>query len=154
MDKRNIDAHTNTDISTVPPTQQIDLTSNMKILCTHNLSSPEVQPGKLDIVLVPGPDPAVVVDDESKQWLVGHAAVQSTDILSVCTGAYICGAAGILKGRRFCGPRALQDDLRSRFGSQAVDWVGGEVRWVRDGNIWSSGMFPLSLLSMWLLEVC
>jgi len=115
----------------------------MKIQCTHHLSSPEVQPGKLDIVLIPGPDPSSVVDEESKKWLAAHAAVQSTDILSVCTGAYICGAAGILKGRKFCGPRSLQGDLKSKFGSQEVDWVGGELRWVRDGNIWSSGMFYL-----------
>lgn len=114
------------------------------------MSSPEVQPGKLDIVLIPGPDPSLPVDEESKRWLAAHAAVPTTDILSVCTGAYICGAAGILKGKKFCGPRGLQDDLKTKFGDQGVTWLGGELRWVQDGNIWSSGTLPTSFVCLGL----
>lgn len=132
------------DIGSVQPGENIELTAGANIRCTHHMSSPEAQPGKLDIVLIPGPDPSVTVDEESKNWLAAHAAIPTTDILSICTGAYICGAAGILKGKKFCGPRGVQDDLQKKFGDQNVSWVGGELRWVQDGNIWSSGMFMSS----------
>jgi putative intracellular protease/amidase len=104
-----------------------------------------VQPGHLDVVLVPGADPRLdwTTKDkkESLDWLAGHAARgdNTTDILSVCTGIYLCGAAGLLKGKKACGPRGLQADLAKKYGG--VDWVGDELRWVRDGNIWSSGTF-------------
>ncbi|KAK3397954.1 class I glutamine amidotransferase-like protein [Sordaria brevicollis] len=121
----------------------VDISSSMSIICTHHFSHPEVAPGKLDIVLVPGPDPKIDLysDKAPLEWLAGHAnnAEKKTDILSVCSGIYLCGAAGILKGKKACGPRGLQGDLRKRFESQEVDWVGEELRWVVDGNLWSSG---------------
>jgi transcriptional regulator GlxA family with amidase domain len=70
-------------------------------------------------------------------WLAAHAARQETDILSICTGILVCGEAGLLKGKKACGPRGLQDELAKRF--DGVEWVGDELRWTRDGNIWSSG---------------
>lgn len=101
-----------------------------------------MQPGQLDIVLVPGPDPTTDwhATDDRKQaltWLAAHAARPETDILSVCTGIYVCGAAGLLQGKKACGPRGLQGDLRKRF--EGAQWVGDELRWVRDGNFWSCG---------------
>lgn len=130
-------------ISKVQPGQPILMTASMNILCTHHFSSPAVAPGKLDIVLVPGPDPKLDLYSNKAPlaWLAGHAnnAEKRTDILSVCSGIYLCGAAGILKGKKACGPRGLQQDLRKRFESQDVDWVGDELRWVEDGNLWSSG---------------
>ncbi|KAK3328827.1 class I glutamine amidotransferase-like protein [Apodospora peruviana] len=124
-------------IGTVPAGDLIECTSSLKIRCTHNLSSPEVAPGTLDIVLVPGPDPNSVIDDASKKWLAAHAARKETDILCVCTGVYVCGAAGILNGKKVSGPRGLQDDLKKKF--EGVTWVGDELRWTSDGNFWSSG---------------
>ncbi|KAK3354974.1 class I glutamine amidotransferase-like protein [Neurospora tetraspora] len=135
-------------ISKVPPSSHpIPLTASMNILCTHHFSSPEVAPGKLDIVLVPGPDPKLDFEEDpaALSWLAGHAnntsnnETKTTDILSVCSGIYLCGAAGILKGKKACGPRGLQGDLRTRFEDQEVIWVGEELRWVGDGNLWSSG---------------
>lgn len=115
----------------------------MRVLSTHHLSSPAVQPGQLDIVLVPGMDPATDWSDkkEATDWLAAHAAYEGTDILSVCTGIYLCGAAGVLKGKKACGPRGLQGDLERQFGGMGVHWVGEEMRWVRDGRFWSSGEF-------------
>ncbi|KAM7206966.1 hypothetical protein V8F33_000065 [Rhypophila sp. PSN 637] len=117
-------------IGSVHPGELIELTSAMNIRCTHHMSSPEVQPGKLDIVMIPGPDPSIAVTDEVKKWVAGHFAVPTTDILSICTGAFICGEAGILKGKKFCGPRAGQDVLQAKFGDQGVDWQGG----ITNGN--------------------
>ncbi|KAK1755162.1 class I glutamine amidotransferase-like protein [Echria macrotheca] len=124
-------------ISTVQPDEFIEMTANLKIRCTHHLSDPEVQPGKLDVVLVPGPDPRSVYDEASLAWLRGHAVYEKVDVLSVCTGIYICGEAGLLKGKRVCGPRGLQKELKARF--EGATWAGKEMRWVQDGNFWSCG---------------
>jgi transcriptional regulator GlxA family with amidase domain len=117
------------------------MTSAARLASTHHLSDAAVQPGQLDVVLVPGPDPTTdwAKHPEATDWLAAHAAQPKTDILSVCTGIYLCGAAGLLKGRKACGPRGLQADLAKRF--EGVQWVGEELRWVRDGNVWSSGKF-------------
>ncbi|KAL2198961.1 class I glutamine amidotransferase-like protein [Corynascus similis CBS 632.67] len=128
-------------ISTVQPGELIPLTSSAHIACTHHLSDPTVQPGGLDVVLVPGPDPATDFGKmpEATDWLAAHAARPETDILSVCTGIYLCGAAGLLKGKRACGPRGLQWDLAAKF--KGAEWVGEELRWVKDGNFWSCGAY-------------
>lgn len=36
---------------------QMDLTASLKVQLTHHFADEEVQPGKVDIILVPGPDP-------------------------------------------------------------------------------------------------
>jgi putative intracellular protease/amidase len=127
------------DISRLQPGELIPVTSSARVPCTHHFSDPEVQPGQLDIVIVPGPDPLTNWDEikDATDWLAAHAARPETDILSICTGIYLCGAAGLLKGKKACGPRGLQDHLAKKF--EGVQWVGEELRWVRDGNLWSSG---------------
>ncbi|KXH37545.1 ThiJ/PfpI family protein [Colletotrichum simmondsii] len=119
----------------VPPL--LPLTAGVKIQPTHDVSSPEVQPGMLDILLVPGPDPAASWDEETLAFLRGHADEEGeggkgrrTDVLSVCTGAFLCGAAGILEGRRVCGPRGLQDVLKKRFPGASCMFTGG----ITNGN--------------------
>ncbi|KAK4231788.1 class I glutamine amidotransferase-like protein [Podospora fimiseda] len=126
-------------ISTSEPSTTLSLTASASILITHHLSSPEVQPGKLDIVLVPGPDPNTVWDKQVTDWLSGQALHEGTDILSVCTGMYLCGTAGIIRGKKVCGPRGLQSDLKKKFADQEAEWVGDELRWVQDGAFWSCG---------------
>lgn len=144
-------------VGTVAAGGPIQLTGGMSITCTHHLSDPEVGAGRLDVVLVPGTDPRLRWDDEVLGWLRGHAdRVRDTDVLSVCTGIYICGEAGLLRGRRACGPRGLQKDIGERF--EGVTLLGDELRWVGDGNLWSSGRWsclfsrlPHTLLSAsWL----
>jgi cyclohexyl-isocyanide hydratase len=55
----------------------------------------------LDVLHVPGGrgQEALMDDDEVLTWIRQQAAGACT-IFSVCTGALICGAAGLLKGRR------------------------------------------------------
>lgn len=119
----------------------LNLTSGLTLRLTHHYSDADVAPGKLDVVLVPGANPFEEWEEAALAWLKAQAEFNggSTDILSVCTGMYICGKAGLLSkpGRKACGPRALQDDLASRF--EGVEWVGREKRWVQDGNFWSCG---------------
>jgi len=115
----------------------IELTANMKIELSSHFSGAEVAPGRLDIVIVPGTDPRETWDEDVLSWLRQQAATPGTDILSVCTGIYLCGKAGLVDGRRACGPRDLQSELRKMY--PEAEFVGEELRWARDGNFWSSG---------------
>ncbi|KAK2047120.1 ThiJ/PfpI family protein [Colletotrichum somersetense] len=116
----------------------LQLTAGAKMLATHDILHPDVQPGKLDILLVPGPDPGADWDEDVLGFLKDHAEQrETTDVLSVCTGAFLCGAAGVLEGRMVCGPRGLQDVLRKRF--PGAEFVGEKYRWFQDGNFWSCG---------------
>jgi cyclohexyl-isocyanide hydratase len=56
---------------------------------------------QLDVLHVPGGfgQEALMEDDELLAWLRRQAAGAHT-LFSVCTGALLCGAAGLLKGRR------------------------------------------------------
>jgi len=55
----------------------------------------------LDVLHVPGGrgQEALMDDEEVLAW-IGRQAAGACSIFSVCTGALICGAAGLLKGRR------------------------------------------------------
>ena len=78
------------------------------------------------------------------EWLARQAGIDGVDILSVCTGIFICGAAGILKGKSICGPRAMQDRIKEKnFGQASLK--GLKLRWTRDGNFWSCGTSVMRL---------
>lgn len=122
----------------------IPLTAGMTIKATHLHTSPEVAPGKLDIVVVPGPAPRSTFEDDGLKWLKAHAETEGVDILSVCTGILICAAAGIVDGKVASGPRGMQDVIKSK--NPTIKLVGDDVRWAQDGNFWSSGKcsaFPI-----------
>ena len=56
---------------------------------------------QLDVLHVPGGSgqEALMEDDDLLAWVRGQAA-GAHSVFSVCTGALLCGAAGLLKGRR------------------------------------------------------
>ncbi|KAI1395470.1 ThiJ/PfpI family protein [Hypoxylon fuscum] len=125
-------------IGSVPAGSPIKLTSHLQIVATHHYSDPEVAPGKLDIVHVPGPDPFNPFEKGAIDWLAAQGATPGVDILSVCTGIFVCGEAGLVKGREVCGPRGVQELIRTKgFGEKKL--VGDRYRWNQDGNLWSSG---------------
>ena len=130
-------------VGTTAPGTLTPLTAGVKTPITHHLSDPEVAPGKLDIVLVPGPAPDGKWSEDVLDWLRAQMAIKTTDCLSVCTGIYLFGEAGLLKGKKACGPRGLQDDVSKKYPD--VTLLGHELRWIQDGNFWSSGMFLLTL---------
>lgn len=74
----------------------------------------------LDVLLVPGGpgQQALMEDEETLAFLRKSAA--SGRIFSVCTGALLCGAAGLLKGRRATTHWASHH-LLSYFGATPVD---------------------------------
>lgn len=125
-------------IGTQPANSLVTLTASLQMPLTHHFAS---APTDLDIILVPGPDPAAEPswDPAALAWLRTQFE-NGTDVLSICTGIFVCGAAGLLGAgrKRACGPRFLQDTLRRRYGA-VEEWVGHSMRWTRDGHFWSSG---------------
>ncbi|KAL6919891.1 hypothetical protein ACHAPO_001233 [Fusarium lateritium] len=115
----------------------VDLTANLSVRATHTYQDDDVTPGKLDIVVVPGTEPGDVFEEEAKKWLRDQFNTEGVDVLCVCTGVFLCGAAGILDDKSVSGPRGLQDDLRKKYPN--TKFVGGKYRWIQDGNLWSSG---------------
>jgi cyclohexyl-isocyanide hydratase len=86
------------------------------------------QSPQLDVLLVPGGNGvnALMEDEEVLDFLRQQAAA-SRVILSVCTGALLCGAAGLLEGKRATTHWASHH-LLSLFGALPVD-----ARVVQDG---------------------
>lgn len=121
----------------IAPGKTIPMTSDATMQATHDLSHPDVEPGKLDVVLIPGPEPDASWDKETFEFLRGHAGTPETDILAICTGTMLVAASGIADGRMLCGPRGLQDDLKKMY--TGPKFVGETYRWIQDGNLWSSG---------------
>ncbi|KAH9221466.1 PfpI endopeptidase-like protein [Leptodontidium sp. 2 PMI_412] len=119
----------------------LELTASALLKVSKTTHDAEVQPGMLDVILVPGPDPSSVFGGDALDFLRTHAAWkgdsgEGVDILCICTGAYILGQSGILKGKNASGPRALVPALGKKFPD--VNWVD-DKRWVKDGHIWTSG---------------
>ena len=130
-----------------------NLTAQAAIRTTATLQEDGVQPGSIDILFIPGPDPRQKHEQETLDFVKAHAQ-HGTTILVVCTGCFIAAEAGILDNRSASGPRALVPNLRKKY--TAVRW-DDKRRYVkdvvsRDGEaqqeLWTSGMyfFPKSSL--------
>jgi transcriptional regulator GlxA family with amidase domain len=103
--------------------------AGVPLVAEHAL--PEVP--RPDIVLVPGGMnvQAVMTDRRVLEWLkAAHATTTWTT--SVCTGALVLGAAGLLHGRRATTHWAALESLRA-FGAEPVT-----ERMVRDGKVVTS----------------
>jgi cyclohexyl-isocyanide hydratase len=90
----------------------------------------------LDILVVPGgPGQQALMGDEAVLAFLRKQAETAKYVLSVCTGALLCGAAGLLKGRR-CTTHWASFHLLEFFGGIPVN-----ERVVFDGNfITTSGV--------------
>ncbi|KAJ5530658.1 hypothetical protein N7527_004051 [Penicillium freii] len=118
------------------PNSTVNTTAQMSLQLTDSLTDSAVSPGKLDILLIPGPSPkAMPPAEEYLDFVRGHFAAD-TPILSICTGAFVIGYAGIAKGREVTAPRLLVPEMRRRF--PEANW-DDSVRVARDGNLWTSG---------------
>ncbi|KAJ5970648.1 uncharacterized protein N7479_000566 [Penicillium vulpinum] len=119
------------------PNATVNTTSQMSIQLTDSLTGSAVSPGKLDIVVIPGPPPkAMPPAEEYLDFVRAHFAA-GTPILSICTGAFVIGYSGIAKGREVTAPRLLVPEMRKRF-PEANLW-DDSLRVARDGNLWTSG---------------
>jgi cyclohexyl-isocyanide hydratase len=88
------------------------------------------QSPQLDVLHVPGgAGQQAMMDDEEVLGFIREQAKKARYVFSVCTGALICGAAGLLKGRRATTHWA-SFDLLPFFGAIPVN-----ERVVVDGNL-------------------
>ncbi len=87
-----------------------------------------------DLLCVPGGfgvDDAML--DAETMAFVKREGARAKYVTSVCTGAFILGAAGLLKGKKATTHWAYHDDLR-HVGAEPV-----KARVVRDGNLFTGG---------------
>lgn len=88
----------------------------------------------VDVLVVPGGfgvDEAIL--DEELMAFVKREGARAKYVTSVCTGAFILGAAGLLQGKRATTHWAYHADLE-KVGAQPV-----RARVVRDGNLFTGG---------------
>jgi len=84
----------------------------------------------LDVLQVPGgPGQEALMDDEAILSFIRTHAASGRILFSVCTGALVCGAAGVLLGKR-ATTHWTAFDLLPYFGATPVD-----ARVVVDGNL-------------------
>lgn len=142
-------------IATQASGNHIPMTAKAFIRVSKTIDDPGVQAGSFHIILVPGPDPATIFDQQVRTFLKSHADWRGedgkmTDILSVCTGCVLLGQAGVLKGKSASGPRGLLSSLMKQFPD--TKWVD-DKRWVKEGNIWTSGKALLCKLILCALLI-
>ena len=89
---------------------------------------------QLDLVCVPGgPGVAALMEDPEVLDFLRRQATRARWVTSVCTGALVLGAAGLLRGKRATTHWASHDFLAS-LGATPV-----QARVVRDGNLLTGG---------------
>jgi len=90
-----------------------------------------------DVAIVAGASPRDPLPADQAPivpWLTKHKQHIPT-LVSICTGAFVLGAAGVLDGKRATTHWLYLDDLRRRFpAAHVVD----EGIYVRDGQVWTS----------------
>ncbi len=88
----------------------------------------------LDVLCVPGgPGVAALMEDEEVLAFLRAQAAGARFVTSVCTGALVLGAAGLLRGKRATTHWASHDFLG------ALGAVPQAGRWVRDGQVVTGG---------------
>ena len=99
----------------------------MRIVPTHTYESATAEP---DIFFVPGGDEGTLeaMQNEALLDFVRQQGARAKWVTSVCTGALILGAAGLLAGYQSTTHWLALDGLK-QFGAKPV-----KARWVIDGN--------------------
>jgi transcriptional regulator GlxA family with amidase domain len=102
------------------------------------LAAGPLTPGNstLDTLLVAGGQgiEAAAADPVLVDW-VRERATEARRIASVCTGAFLLAASGVLDGRRAATHWSLCDELARRFPRVRVE---ADPIFVRDGPVWTS----------------
>jgi len=107
-------------------TDQIKDIVGLRLMADGDLASAP----KLDVLHVPGgPGQEALMEDEAVLEWVRTQAAGALCVFSVCTGALICGAAGLLRGKRATTHWTAMH-LLHHFGAVAVD-----ERVVEDGGL-------------------
>ncbi len=106
--------------------------SGLLIQAEHGLPA-----GPVDTIVVPGGDGAhrALLDPQLLVWLRAASAT-ARRTTSVCTGAFVLAAAGLLDGRRATTHWSAAGRLARRYPQVQVD---AEPLFVHDGPVWTSG---------------
>jgi transcriptional regulator GlxA family with amidase domain len=129
-------------------------TASLGLGINAGLDDLAVAPGKLDILLIPGPPPGMHIEEPVLEFVRAHVA-KGVDLLTICTGIFVAAAAGVLDGKHATGSRGVIEMLVKSY--PKVKWE--DKRWWNDGRVWTSGMLPFSLFSLssllrLLAEIC
>ena len=93
-------------------------------------------PKRIDTLLVPGgAGSAPASADEGLLDWVRTASKRTRRVTSVCTGAFVLAAAGLLDGRRATTHWASAAKLAERYPAVEVD---ADAIYVHDGQVWTS----------------
>jgi transcriptional regulator GlxA family with amidase domain len=93
-------------------------------------------PPRHDTLIVAGGDGArTAVEDQTLINWIDRASKRARRTVSVCTGAYLLAAAGLLDERTATTHWAFSDDLARRYERVRVN---PEPVFIRDGDVWTS----------------
>lgn len=102
----------------------------LQMMSTHDFSNCP----PLDYLVVPGGQGQLTeVKNEKLIEFIRDASKNCKAILSICTGAFLLQAAGLLDGKKATTHWALLNKLRTFDKTTVI-----EDRFVKDGNIWTS----------------
>ena len=90
---------------------------------------------QLDVLLIPGGATGTArqtIDTELLNWIqkIDQTSIYTT---SVCTGAWILGATGLLQGKEATTHWYRAEEMLTKYGADFK-----QKRWVRDGKYWTS----------------
>ncbi len=120
--------------SIVSPAGPGVLSESGLILTAEALPDPASLRGTLVLPGGSGTRRHAVSNPDLVAW-VAAAASASSRVATVCTGAFLAGAAGLLDGKRAATHWAWTDDLRKVAPAAEID---ADAIWVRDDPVWSS----------------
>jgi len=132
------------------PGSECTLQTNRRLALTDALPISEID-GLIDTLLIAGGPGAEsgVYDPRLVAW-IRDAAQRSRRVASICTGAFLLGAAGLLDGKKVVTHWRFCDRLAKEF-PRAV--VTREPIFMKDGAIWTSAGITAGIdLSLALVE--
>jgi transcriptional regulator GlxA family with amidase domain len=109
-------------------------TCGIEIVATHSYS--DIRGGLDTLVVAGGEEAEQASEDPSLVECVRSMAPRARRVASVCTGAFILAAAGLLHHRRVTTHWLYSELLATAYPSIQVD---SSLLFARDGNIYSSG---------------
>lgn len=129
-------------------TDPVESSSGLIVLPSKSIGEID---GDIDTLIAVGGDGvyAVCENKEYVDWF-SHAAKDSRRIVSVCSGAFLLGAAGCLDGKRAVTHWAFNSLLKEKYPSVIVD---PDPIYIKDGNVWTSAGITAGMdLALGMLE--
>jgi transcriptional regulator GlxA family with amidase domain len=112
----------------------VKTTCGIELIATHGYSG--IEDGLDTLIVVGGAEAEEASKDPSLVGCARSMAPKVRRVASICTGAFILAAAGLLHQRRVTTHWLFSEALAALYPSTEVD---SSLIFVRDGNIYSSG---------------